>query len=325
MNRRELLTAAVALPFAAAFAPHALASRAGGGVPLALVTADLESHVVAFDLFRSRIVRRIRTQPGPRSIETIAPTHALVAHTEHGLLTVIDAQYLRPRLVMEGVAEPRYTAAHPDGRFAYVTDSARGEVATIDVRRGRVVHRLEVGGAARHIAVAPGGHRIWTALGTKAARLAVLDTSRPARPRLLRTIAPPFLAHDVGFAPFGDRVWVTSGDSRAIALYEWDGAEPLRVIAADAPPQHVAFDGERRVYVASGDDGTLRVHDTLDGRLLRTSRIPLGSYNVTVGWDRRVLTPSLGRGTLCQLRRGGAVIATSRLARAAHDACFVVG
>jgi DNA-binding beta-propeller fold protein YncE len=325
MNRRDLLTAAAALPLAAAFAPRSLAARAGGAVPLALVTADLESHVVAFDLARDRVRRRIRVQPGPRSIEAVGAGTALVAHTEHGLLSLVDAPSLRPRLVLEGVEEPRYTAAHPRRRFAYVTDSARGEVVTVDVRLGRIVHRLDVGGPARHVSVAPDGGRVWTALGSKAAHVAVLDTTRPARPRLLRTIGPPFLAHDVGFAPYGDRVWVTSGDRGAIALYTWDGGEPERVIAADAPPQHVAFDEIRRAYVASGDDGTLRVHDLLSGRLLHTARIPVGSYNVTVGWDHRVLTPSLERGTLCQLGRAGGVLATSRLARAAHDACFAVG
>ena len=227
--------------------------------------------------------------------------------------------------MIEGLSEPRYTAVHPERRFAYVTDSGRGEVATVDVRHGSVVHRLEVGGPARHLGIAPDGATVWTALGSKASRLAVLDTSRPSRPRLAGTIEPPFPAHDVAFAPYGNRVWVTSGDRRAIALYDPGDREPALVIAADAPPQHVAFDIGLRAYVASGDDGTLRVHHAYDGRRLRSSRIPLGSYNVTVGWDHRVLTPSLGGGTLCELRRSGAVIRTSRLARAAHDACFAIG
>jgi hypothetical protein len=49
--------------------------------------------------------------------------------------------------------------------------------------------------------------------------------------------------------------------------------------------------------VKSGDDGTLRVH-SLDGRALRTIRIPQGSYNVENGWGV-ILTPSLSQGTLC--------------------------
>jgi hypothetical protein len=65
----------------------------------------------------------------------------------------------------------------------------------------------------------------------------------------------------------------------------------------------VTFAGGR-AYVTSGDDGLLRVH-ALDGRLLRTTRVPFGSFNVQEGW-RLVLSPSLSLGTLSTVRPGGA-------------------
>ena len=68
-------------------------------------------------------------------------------------------------------------------------------------------------------------------------------------------------------------------------------------LLADAPPQHVTF-LNGLAFVTSGDDGTLRVHDA-SGRLLRTSRIPTGSYNVQHAFGGFVLMPSLDRGTLC--------------------------
>ena len=48
----------------------------------------------------------------------------------------------------------------------------------------------------------------------------MVDVSRPARPRLVRRFEPPFLAHDVGFAPDGRHVWVTSGDRFELAVYD---------------------------------------------------------------------------------------------------------
>lgn len=249
-----------------------------------------------------------------------------MAHTEHGFVTLIGTASLSVRAELDGFEEPRYGADRPVGRFvgesvlAYVTDSAAEEVVTVDVLgSGRILWRTRVPGPARHISVSPDGTTIWTVLGSKAARVAVLDASDARRPKLLRTISPPFLAHDVVFSPDGRTAWVTSGDERRIALYRSE-RRPVRLLAAGAPPQHVAF-ARRKAFVASGDDGTVRRH-TLDGELVREARVPLGSYNVSFG-GARVVSPSLQRGTVSVLDRNGRVRAVQKIARAAHDACVV--
>ena len=68
-----------------------------------------------------------------------------------------------------------------------------------------------------------------------------------------------------------------------------------------------------------------RVHDARTGRLLRTSPIPLGSYNVDRGGGgAQAVTPSLDRGTLCVTDPRGRVVRRLRVARSSHDACVVV-
>ena len=316
MNRREFVVAAAAL----AVAPEAFA-RTVGGTPVALVTADLESHVVAINLATGRPLREIPTLPGPRSIEQVGQT-AVVAHTAHGAVSLIDGTRLRVRTVLRDFREPRYTASSLDGRYAFVTDSALQAVLVVDVVRGRVVRRLYVGGPARHISIDPAGRRLWTALGTKAPRIAVVDVLDELRPRLLGTIKPPFLAHDVGFAPRADMIWVTSGDRRELALFDPRTARAVRRYRAGAPPQHVAFRG-RLAFVTSGDDGTLRTQQAATGRLLRTALIPVGSYNVDEGFGR-VFMASLSQGTLCVADGNGRVTRSVRVARSSHDACFVL-
>ena len=318
MNRREFVLAAAAAPFALR-AGDALA----GAAPLALVTADTQAHVAVVDPSSGRILRRIRTLPGPRSIETVDGRVAVAAHTTRGALSLVDARTLRVREVLHGFWEPRYTAAHPGGRFAFVTDSGRGEVVAVDVVRGVVVGRVGVGGPARHVSLDRRGKTLWVALGTKAEHVALVDVSRPAQPRLLGRFSPPFLAHDVALEPGGGPAWVTSGDRGAIALYDHRRRRVVRQVRADAPPQHVTFHGGR-AYVASGDDGLMRVHDAADGRLLRTTRVPLGSYNVQQGWGR-ILTPSLAQGTLCVLDGAGRLRRRVQVAPSSHDACFVLG
>ena len=100
---------------------------------------------------------------------------------------------------------PRYTAVSDDLRFAYVTDSARHEVAIVDVRARRVVRRVPVGGPARHLSLDVLGRRLWVVLGSKSAEIAVVGLDHPRRPRVVDRIRPPFLAHDVGFTSRAER------------------------------------------------------------------------------------------------------------------------
>ena len=315
MDRRAFLLAATAAPFAFREGAAWAAAR-----PVALVTADLESHVAVVDASTGHVLRTIATSPSPRSIESVGARLALVAHTEQGVVSIVDAR--RVHAVVDGFVQPRYTAAHPNERLAYVSDSGRGDVAVVDVEARRVIHRTAVGALARHVSLSANGRTLWVALGSKAERVAVVDVRRPERPRVVARVAPPFLAHDVGFEPGGRRVWVTSGDAQAIAVYDARSGERVWWTRADAPPQHVTFT-RGVVFVASGGSGTVRTY-SLRGKLLRTARVPLGSYNVQQAWGR-VLTPSLDEGTICVLDEEGRVLVSKRVARSSHDACFVLG
>jgi DNA-binding beta-propeller fold protein YncE len=321
VNRRQFLAAAATAPLLLRDDPAAFGARLGG-TPLALVTADRESQVVAVELGTGRVYRRIQTLPGPRSIETVGWTEgALIAHTSEGAVSIIDAGTLRVRHVLRGFAEPRYTANRLGSPWAYVSDSGREEVLVVDIRSGRIAGRTRVSGPARHLSLSPSGRVLWVALGSKAERVAILDVSSPARPRLLRTFSPPFRAHDVGFQPGSGRVWVTSGDEDSTAVYDARTGGLIRRLSVDSPPQHLTF-ARGAVFVTSGEDGTLRVQSLSTGEVRRTTRIPLGSYNVDEGWGV-VFTPSLDRGTLCIVDRNGRIERSVRVASSSHDACFV--
>jgi DNA-binding beta-propeller fold protein YncE len=312
MDRRAFIAGAAAL----VAAPRALAGLAGREV--ALVTADEEARLVAVQLASGRVVQYVRTLRKPRSIEAVGPM-AVVAHSELGAVSLVRGATLKVEHVLRDFGEPRYTAGHPDGRHAYLSDALRGEVVALDVLHGRVLARERVGALARHITIDPRGRTLWVALGAKAEEVAVVDISRRVRPHLVRRFRPPFLAHDVGWAPGGRRVWVSSGDRNEVLVYDSRG-RLLRRLAADEPPQHFTFRGDR-VYVASGESGTLHVH-SVAGERLRAARIPPESYNVQQahGW---IVTPGLGTGTLCVLDCAGRVRWRRTVARSSHDACIV--
>jgi DNA-binding beta-propeller fold protein YncE len=310
VNRREFVALAAAAPFAVRATLAAAASA-----PHALVTCDDESRLAVVDLGAFRIARWIATPPGPRAVELVGD-RAVVAHWALGSVAIVDAR--RVLHVIEGVDEPRYAAAHPDGEHAFVTDSGYGLVA-IDVRRGRIVGRVKLPGWPRHVTIDPAGKTIWVGLGTSSTQVAVVDVADPRRPRRIALVTPPFGAHDVGFSPDGRAVWVTAGATGETAIYS-DGRKLLAALHADAAPQHVTFSGAA-AYVTSGDSGTLRVHSRASGRVVRTTPIPVGSYNVQHGRGR-VITPSLSKGTLTVLNERGALLASVRVSTSCHDACF---
>jgi len=315
MDRREFVVGAAALVMSA----RAAAAGAGGRSPLALVTADLESRLVAVDVEQGRIVRYVETLPYPRSIETVGG-YAVVAHPELGAVTILNGRRLSVAHVIRGFGEPRYTAAHPAGRYAFVSDAERGELVALDVIEGRVLGRTMVGPLARHVTIDRAGLTLVVVLGSKAKEVAVVDVSKVGRPRLTDRFRPPFLAHDVGFAPDGRHLWVSSGDRFELAVYEARSGRLLGRPSGDWPPQHVTFSDEL-AYVTSGWSGTLRVH-RFDGRPGVTTAVPVGSYNVqqASGW---VLTPSLGHGDLCVLDGRGRLLRQVRVARSSHDVCLV--
>ena len=279
MKRRAFLVAAAAPLVAGAVPERLLAAAAGGGV-VALVTADLESHLVAVDASSGRIVKRIPVSPGPRSIESNGFGQALVAHTAFGRVSILDAATLTVVGHVAGLGEPRYAAMHPTERLAYVSESRRG------CRRGdrsrpapdrRPCRRSRPGtsplvergrpeplGRARHEGDAC----------RRARRL------RPTSPRLVRTIQPPFLAHDVVWAPGDEHVWVTSGARSGVAVY-----------ARDARCRCCAFPRVRRRSTSRSSalaptsraarTASVSVH-RLDGSIVRRDvTVPVGSYNIS--------------------------------------------
>jgi DNA-binding beta-propeller fold protein YncE len=305
MDRRRFLLAAAAAPFAV----RELLASTG----LAFVTADSEAHVAVVDIATGAIVKRIPTRPDPFSVERVGGA-AVVAHTNVGTVTILDGATLSVRHTLGGFEEPRYTAAALDGRHAFVTDSGRVELASVDVVRGEIVGRLKLWQWPRHLSLAPDGRTLWVGLGTASKEIAVVDVSNPRAPRLRGRVRPPFLAHDVGVAPSG-RVWITSGDAHSIMVH--GGA----VLPADGAPQHVTFlDG--RAFVTSGASGTLRVYDERTARQLHETAIPAGSFNVQYAAGV-VLTPSLNEGTLTVVDTSGRVVQSVRVASSCHDACLV--
>ena len=315
MKRVLLLLAVLVL------APASQARREGG-TAVALVTAETLDQLVAVELPSGKVLRRLKMPDDPENVAVCGNT-AYVVSARAAAVTLVDARTLLVRRVLRGFGSPHIVECSPNGGYAYVTDDARGQLVAI---RNRVVRKVFVGYGAHHIAASPDQPRLWIALGERARSIVVVDTTDPARPRVVGRVDPRGLAHDVVFSTSGRTVWVTSDAGPTVRIFDSFTRRPLRSVYGGAPPQHVAFDPYskgRHAYLTSGRDGTLRVVSLRTGRTLRVVRVEQGSFNVAT-FGSFVVTSSLTTGTVTELTDAGRIVLRKRVAPAARDVAVAV-
>ena len=315
--------ALVILAAAALLAPSSQAQVASGGTPVALVTSETQNELLAVSLPGGRILKRLRMATDPENVETSDRT-AVVVSTRGAAVTLVDVRRLRVAKVLRGFGSPHIPLIGADGRFAYVTDDARGQLVVIDLVRRRVTGRVFVGFGAHHMAEDGPGNQLWIALGERARSIAVVDVSNPGHPHLSGHVDPRGGAHDLAFSPGGARVWVTYDDRSEVGVFSASTGKLLRLLPAGSAPQHILFGPAAaggHAYITSGNDGTLRVFSARTGRLLHAVRTSYGSFNLAT-YGSFVATSSLYRGTLLEFDEDGHLRMTRHVAPAARDLAF---
>jgi DNA-binding beta-propeller fold protein YncE len=278
------------------------------------------NELLAVSLPGVRVVKRLRVPADPENVATSDNT-AVVVSTRGAAVTLVDVRRLRVVKVLHGFVSPHIPLIGADGRFAYVTDDARGELVVIDLMRRRVTRRVFVGVGAHHMAEDGAGNQLWIALGERARSIAVVDVSSPGNPRLTGHVDPRGGAHDLAFSPGGARVWMTYDDRAEVGVFSAVTGKLVRLLPAGSPPQHVLFGpagGGGHAYVTSGNDGTLRIFSARTGRLIRVVRTSYGSFNLAT-FGSFVATSSLYRGTLMEFDEDGQRRVSKQVAPAARD------
>lgn len=315
MRRLVVLLAVLAVP-----ASHA----AQGRDELALVTAETQNRLLVVDTRSGRVLRRLPVPAEPQNVEAYAGQAAVVSSAA-GAVTLVDPRTLKIQRVVRGFVSPHIAAFAPGGDYLFVTDDARGQLAVI---LGRTVWKVFVGYGAHHLSFRPDQGQLWIALGERARSIAVVDTRRPLRPRLVGHVDPRGLAHDLAFTPDNRFVWVTYDDRPYLRVFDARTRRPVARLYTGPPPAHVRFDDasglgaySHYAYVTSGNSSSLRIFDWRERRLVRLVRTRPGAYNLAV--DRGVVaTSSLTQGTLT-LVRGGRRVLSERVAPAARDVALV--
>jgi DNA-binding beta-propeller fold protein YncE len=315
--KRILAVAALVL------ATSASAAQTGGNA-VALVTAEQQNQLIALELSSGKVLRRVSLPADPQNVIAGKGTTTVVVSSASGAVTLLDWRSLKRIRVFRGFDSPHIAAFHPSGEWAYVTDDATGELATIELAGPRIVSRIFVGRGAHHMAPSPEGRRLWIALGEHAGQIAIVDVSRPRRPRLLKRFSPGFVAHDLTFSPDGRRVWVSSGVGEAVHVLNARTGKAAFAVRVGAPPQHVVFsEGRHYAFATSGYSDRILKIDPATGRVLARAKTPYGSFNLSA-IGSLVVTTSLSNGTVTEFDENLRRMRTIKAALAARSVALTV-
>ena len=276
------------------------AAATSGGRPVALVTAETANEVIALSLgpHGGHVLRRVHVVD-PLMIAS-GPHGPSVVVNPSGIVTLLASRTLRPIKSFHWFRTPKVAAIAPNGRFAYVTDEATGDLTVIDLVRRKIVGRVFVGLRAHHLGISPDSGRIWVALGETATTIVRLDSSNPRKPRVIGRFQPRYGAHDISFAPDGRTVWVTSPSRPYVCGYSV-GGRLLWTAGAGRPPGHVGFSGGSAV-VPSGYGSLLWGFTwSSPSRAPDRASAPYGSFNLAT-YGGFVVTTSLFGGEVSEYR-----------------------
>ncbi len=303
--------------------PSGLRQRARAAQPAAraLITAEFANRLYVVDLSSGRLTGAVALASDPENV--VVQKVAVVVSPRSGAVALVDLRRLRTLRLIRGFVAPHIPAISPDGRYAYITDDARGTLTSINLRARRVVDRIFVGMGAHHLSFRPDGRRVWIALGESARTIVVVNTADLARPRVIGRFDPAYPVHDLSFSPDGLRVWVTSAVGPDVGVFNAAERRLIFRVPVGTGPQHVAFSGTH-AYLTSGYGGTIEMAELSTGHVLKRASAPYGSFELDAA-DGYVVTSSLLRGTVAIYDRGLTLLRRRQLARATRDVAITPG
>ena len=225
----------------AVFAASLLAAHTSyaGGTPVAFVSVEHSSQLVAVDLTTKRVIGRTQVPRGPHNVAAAVVRqrpYVLVTSPPGGAVTLVDAVSRKVVKVFRGFGSPHDVEV--EGWRAYVTDEARGQLVVIGLRSRRVLARIEVGPGPHNVAVGD----VAVITHGRANNYLTLVPRNLGRARAIRRISAHGVPHDVAKQPDTANVYLTYWDSGVVGAVNW-GTRRLRwAHDIGSLVHHVTFD-----------------------------------------------------------------------------------
>ncbi|MBO9698379.1 MAG: beta-propeller fold lactonase family protein [Sphingopyxis sp.] len=216
-----------------------------------LKTIDLSPNQRPHGLLWLSDGRLVATTEGSESVAVVAPDGTLssIATGQRGTHMIVVA---------------------PDNRTAYTANIGSGTVSILDLREGKKLRDLAIGGKPEGLALARRGRELWVG-DLDAARVSIWDTAsgekiaeQPVDPVVIRVLA----------SPDGKLVATSNIASGTISLFDAETRAPVRTIkvSGDAAKGQVTLlfsaDSKRLYAAETGHDRVAEI-DIASGQVLR--------------------------------------------------------
>jgi DNA-binding beta-propeller fold protein YncE len=251
--------------------PHEIAVSPDG--KQAAVVAYGAASIDVFDVAGRRLVRRIDLSPnqGPHGLVWL-PDGRLVATTERSrTLTIVDTRRGdRVSAVATDQQGTHMVAVSRDLSRAYTANIPAGTVTAIDLKAGRKLRDIAVGGRPEGIALSPDGRTLWVG-DLEGARVQAFDTRSFGRLAEVKTGPVPIR---VLTSPDGKWVVTSNLGSGSLSMIDARTRKLVREVpvsgSREAGQVTILFSRDgRRIYAAeTGRDEVAEV-DLDGGRVLR--------------------------------------------------------
>ena len=251
--------------------PHEIAVSADGRQ--AAVVAYGGATIDIFDMASRRKLRTIDLSPnqGPHGLVWL-PDGRLIATTERSQsLTVVDtSRGDKVSAIATAQQGTHMVAVSPDRSRAYTANIPAGTVTVVDLKAGRKLRDLAVGGRPEGIALTPDGRSLWVA-DLEGARVQAFDTRTFRRLAEVKTGEVP-----IRVAVSSDGRWIVTSNlgSGSLTVIDAKTRKAARQVpvsgSREAGQVTIIFsDDGRRIYAAeTGRDQVAEV-ELASGKVLR--------------------------------------------------------
>lgn len=268
--------------------PHEIAVSPDGGQ--AAVVAYGGTTIDVFDLAKRARLRTVDLSPNrrPHGLVWLADGR-LVATTEASQSVAVVAPDGQVTSIATGASGSHMVAVAPDARLAYVANIGSGSVSVLDLRAGRKLRDIAVGGKPEGLSLARGGTELWVG-DLSAPRVQVYATA--SGEKLAEVVIDP-VAIRVATSPDGKTIATSNVASGTVSLIDVAGRKLLRTLAVsgskEAGQVTILFspDGKRLYAAETGRDQIAEI-DIASGKVLR--RLPAGKNG-----DGLALAPAFPR------------------------------